>query len=144
VNENNLNKKNDIIDAEFVNEESTLTNNSNSNLNENQSNSIKKVNEYHFSDQEFYSSESQQQKFKSFYYSFGNNSNIKLKKPSILKIILLLPFIILGLLFLLIIGLIMFVIFLPKIFNIFRKKGISGLKMDYNLIRGLFSQIRTK
>jgi cytoskeletal protein RodZ len=113
-------------------------------LNENQSNSIKKVNEYHFSDQEFYSSESQQQKFKSFYYSFGNNSNIKLKKPSILKIILLLPFIILGLLFLLIIGLIMFVIFLPKIFNIFRKKGISGLKMDYNLIRGLFSQIRTK
>ena len=93
MNENNLNKKNDIIDAEFVNEDSTQTNNSNSNINENQSNSIKKVNEYHFSEQEFYSSENQQQKFKSFYYSFGNNSNIKLKKPSILKIILLLPFI---------------------------------------------------
>lgn len=142
MNENNINKHNDIIDAEFVNESENRSNKADTN--DYQNISIEKINEIHYSNQDFNSAQNQRQNFQSFYYSFGNKSNLKLKKPSILTFILLLPFIIIGLLLFLLIGLVSLVIFLPKIFNIIRKKGIKGLKMDYNLLKGLFGQFRTK
>lgn len=140
---NDFNKKNDdIIDAEFIKEGEAQHKNYKNSLNEETINDIEKfqfnnVNEANYSHY-------QQEKFNNFFYSFGNSKNLAFKKPSLLQIILLLPFILIALVFVLIIAFVSLVIFLPKIFKIFRRKGLSGLKMDYNIIRGLFSQFKMK
>lgn len=140
---NDYNKKNDdIIDAEFIKEGEAQHKSNKNSLNEETINDIERF-QFNNANEANYSNY-QQEKFNSFFYSFGNSKNLAFKKPSFLQIILLLPFILIALVLVLIIAFVSFVIFLPKIFKIFRRKGLSGLKMDYNIIRGLFSQFKMK
>lgn len=136
------NKNNDIIDAEFVSEESMKT--KPSQQEEFIDSEISQVTKYHYTKKEYNSEQNQSNRFQSFSYSFGNNPKLNFKRPSLFKIILLIPFFLVVFMVFLVIGLITFVIFLPKIFNVIRKKGISGLKMDYNLLRGLFGHFKMK
>ena len=135
-------KNNDIIDAEFVTEDEIKMK-----LPQQKGftdSEISQVTEYHYTKKEDNSEQNQSNSFQSFSYTFGNNSKLSFKKISLFKIILLIPFFLVVLMVFLVIGLFTFVIFLPKIFNVIRKKGISGLKMDYNLLRGLFGHFKMK
>ncbi len=140
---NDYNKKNnDIIDAEFITE-GEIQNKSDKDPLTGQA--IIETEKFHFNHENSSNyNKTYQEKFNTFFYSFSNSKNLAVRKPSLFQMILLLPFILIALIFILIIALISFVIFLPKIFKIFRKKGISGLKMDYNILRGLFSQFKMK
>lgn len=136
-------KNNDIIDAEFVKDDGQQ--------NSNQKNTSNNFNDNIYLDQYKFNNNSSenfhefnQKEASSFFYSFGSKNKVMVKRPSILTIILLLPFILISIIFLLFVGLITFVIFLPKIFRILRKKGISGIKMDYNFLRGLFTHFKVK
>lgn len=137
------NEKNDIIDAEFVNlseDKSKKTQNIEDDIG-----AYKELDKYNFNinnNEKF--RDQRPNSFNSYFYSFQSKEKIKLQKISLFKLILLLPFLLLAFSIFIFFGLIAFVIFLPKIYKFFRKKGISGLKMDYNFIRGLFSHFRVK
>ena len=137
-----INKHEDIIDAEFVSDSDTKIKSTQDKVFTESEN--EHITKYNYAKNDYNSEQYQTNRFQSFSYSFGNNSKLNFKRPSIFIIILLIPFILVVLMFLLVIGLITFVIFLPKIFNTIRKKGISGLKMDYNLLRGIFGHFKTK
>lgn len=139
---NHINKQNDIIDAEFFSEDDTKVKPSHQEADTDFK--IGQITEYHYAKKEYNSEQNQSNRFQSFSYSFGRGAHLNLKKLSIFKLILFIPFFLVVLLFFLVIGLITLVIFLPKIFNVVRKKGISGLKMDYNLLRGLFAHFKLK
>jgi maltodextrin utilization protein YvdJ len=137
-----IDKHDDIIDAEFVSEGSTkIKPPQQEGFTDSETEQVTK---YHYAKKEYNSEQNQSNRFQSFSYSFGSNPKLNFKRPSIFIIILLIPFFLVVLMFFLVIGLITFVIFLPKIFNVIRKKGISGLKMDYNLLRGLFGHFKMK
>ena len=106
-------KHNDIIDAEFFSDSEYTKKEYNSELK--------------------YSPD-----YQSFSYPFGKIPKINFKRPSLFMLFLLSPIFLIFIIFLFIVFGIAFVIFLPKIFNTIRKKGISGLKIHYNLLRGLF------
>jgi hypothetical protein len=82
--------------------------------------------------------------FKRFDDNFISYKNIKFKKPSLIKFLIFLPFLLIFLFLTLFIGLIMFVIFLPKIFLTIRKGKTSGLKMNYDLIKIVLKQFKAK
>ncbi len=135
-------KNNEVIDAEFVSEdEIKMKPSQQEGFTDSE---ISQVTEYHYAKKEYNSEQNQSNSFQSFSYSFGNNSKLSFKKPSLINIILLTPFFLVVLIVFIVIGLLTFVIFLPKIFIVIRKKGISGLKMDYNLLRGLFGHFKMK
>ncbi len=136
------NKNNDVIDVEFVSEDSLKM--KPSQQEELTDFETSQLMNYHNIKKEFNSEENQSNHFQSFSYSFGNYPKLNFKKPSIFIIILLIPFFLVVLMVLLMIGFLTFVIFLPKIFNVIRKNGISGLKMNYNLLRGLFGHFKMK
>ncbi|WGL61359.1 hypothetical protein QEJ31_07100 [Pigmentibacter sp. JX0631] len=141
---NNQDKeKHDIIDAEFVNLSEEVSNKSNNNHENRQFNSDVEKYNFNINNDERFKTQNQNN-FNSFFYSFQKNDKMKLQKFSFFKLILLLPFILITFCFFVLFGLIAFVIFLPKIYKFFRRKGISGLKMDYNFLRGLFSHFRVK
>ncbi|BBH54588.1 hypothetical protein [Fluviispira sanaruensis] len=137
------NKYNDIIDAEFVSEEGSSKSipDSNNSVNEIENLSINPDIDY--SSQNF-TNMNQNNQFRSFSWTFSKGSVLTKNRPSILSIILLIPIFLVIFTFVLLFGLIAFVIFLPKLIVIIKRKGISGLKMDYKMIKGLFDRFKMK
>lgn len=127
------NKNVDVIEAEFVSE--NIVNNEIDKNKESNESKIISFTEYNY--EKKYSN-----KDNYFSYKIINNSN--LKKISFFKLILLTPFLLLFFSLIILFVFVIIVIFLPKIFKIIRKKGISGLKMDYNFLKRFLSHFKIK
>ncbi|KAB8030949.1 hypothetical protein [Fluviispira multicolorata] len=138
------NKNNDIIDAEFVSDSTPNNDYTETTSAQDKLNDLTVEPSIEYTSYQSYSKIGQDNQFKSFSWSFSNSSNTIKKRPSFLTIIFLIPIILLIFSIFLVFGLLAFVIFLPKLFLILKRKGISGLKMDYKLIRGLFERFKMK
>ncbi|WP_186646258.1 hypothetical protein [Fluviispira vulneris] len=137
------NKYNDVIDAEFISEEGSCKNETSSIKSEKEMNNLSINPDIDYSSQNF-SNMKQDNQFRSFSWTFSNGAVFTKNKPSILSFILFIPIFLVIFTFVLLFGLIAFVIFLPKLVVLIKRKGISGLKMDYKMIKGLFDRFKMK
>lgn len=133
-------KYKDIIDAEFVSDSSEKKQENNK--------EIEKV-DVAFQNEKFEnpytnSDEQKNKNFGGFYWSSNSKSLFAFKNLSFMQIVFMIPIFLFILSIIIVFGLLTLVIFLPKILLLVKRKGISGLKLDYKNMKELFGRFKMK